>query len=81
MAWLAVEDKGMKEFINEKVGWEEVRDTIKGQVASVEEPDLEDGDEDAMRERDNAREEKEIMETLIELLGDDTEKESANGEH
>ena len=33
----------------------------------------EDGDEDSVVERDNAREEKEIMETLIDLLGDDTE--------
>jgi hypothetical protein len=75
MAWLAVEDKGMKEFIREKVGLEEVRDTIKGQLGSVEEPveGEDDGDEDSVVERDNAREEKEIMETLIDLLGDDTE--------
>jgi hypothetical protein len=74
MAWLAVEDKGMKEFIRGKVGLEEVRDTIKGQLGSVEEPEgEEDGDEDSVVERDNAREEKEIMETLIDLLGDDTE--------
>ena len=75
MAWLAVEDKGLKEFIRGKVGLEEVRDTIKGQLGSVEEPveGEEDGDEDSVVERDNAREEKEIMETLIDLLGDDTE--------
>ena len=75
MAWLAVEDKGMKEFIRGKVGLEEVRDTIKGQLGSVEEPveGEDDGDEDSVVERDNAREEKEIMETLIDLLGDDTE--------
>ena len=82
MAWLAVEDKGMREFIDDKVGLEEVRETIRGQLSSIEEPEVdEDGDEDAVVERDNAREEKEIMEVLIDLLGGDTEKESANGEH
>lgn len=30
MAWLAVEDDGMKKFINEKVGLDDIRETIKG---------------------------------------------------
>jgi hypothetical protein len=30
MAWLAVEDVGMRKFIDEKVGLDEIRDTIKG---------------------------------------------------
>ena len=81
MAWLAVEDKGMREFIDGKVGLEEVRETIRGQLGSVEEPgEDEDGDEDGVVERDNAREEKEIMEVLIDLLGKDSGEKSANEE-
>lgn len=30
LAWLAVEDSGMKKFIEEKVGLDEIRETIKG---------------------------------------------------
>ena len=30
MAWLAVEDKGIKTFLEEKVGLDEIRETIKG---------------------------------------------------
>lgn len=81
MAWLAVEDKGMKEFLHEKVGLEEIRETIKEQLNSVEEPEGEEDGEDAMVERDNAKEEKEIMEVLIDLLGSDTEKENEKEEH
>lgn len=81
MAWLAVEDKGMREFIDEKVGLGEVRETIKEQLSSVEEPEGEEDGEDAAAERDNAREEKEIMEVLIDVLGGDTGKENENGEH
>jgi len=81
MAWLAVEDKGMKEFIDEKVGLEEIRETIKEQLSSVEEPEGEEDGEDAAAERDNAREEKEIMEVLIDLLGGDTGEKTENGEH
>jgi hypothetical protein len=80
MAWLAVEDKGMREFIDGKVGLEEVRETIRGQLGSVEEPGEEDEDEDGVVERDNAREEKEIMEVLIDLLGKDSGEKSANEE-
>jgi len=32
MAWLAVEDKGMKKFLQEKVGLDEIRETIKGMI-------------------------------------------------
>jgi beta-catenin-like protein 1 len=78
MAWLAAEDKGMRKFIDEKVGLEEIRETIKGtismnpsnveQLENVEEVD--ETDEDARRERDNAQEEKDIMEVLIDALSD-----------
>jgi len=30
MAWLVVEDDGMRKFIEEKVGIDEIRETIKG---------------------------------------------------
>jgi hypothetical protein len=30
MAWLAVEDAGMRKFIDEKVGLDEIRETIQG---------------------------------------------------
>jgi hypothetical protein len=32
MAWLAVEDNGMKKFIDEKVGLDDIRETIKGSI-------------------------------------------------
>ena len=30
MGWLAIEDGGMRKFINEKVGLNEIRETIRG---------------------------------------------------
>ena len=30
MAWLAVEDDGMRKFIDEKVGLDDIRETIRG---------------------------------------------------
>ena len=86
MAWLAVEDAGLKKFIDEKVGLDEIRETIKGIVGHS--PDLmleqldnsEDIDEvDEEMERANAKEEKEIMEVLIEILGEGNEQGPANG--
>lgn len=77
MAWLAVEDAGLKRFINEKVGLDEIRETIKGIVGHssnlmLEQLDnSEDIDEvDEEMERANAKEEKEIMEVLIDVLGE-----------
>jgi beta-catenin-like protein 1 len=32
MGWLAVEDKGMRKFIDEKVGLDEIRETIRGNI-------------------------------------------------
>jgi hypothetical protein len=64
MAWLAVEDKGMRGFIEEKVGLDDIRETIREQLKNVEEgEDLDDV------ERENAGVEKEIMEVLIDVLG------------
>jgi len=88
MAWLAVEDGGMRKFIEEKVGLEDIRETIKGmrrsgegltveQLKNVEEPEGEEGEV----ERINAREEKEILEVLIDILGGSSEgASSGNGE-
>ena len=34
MGWLAIEDGGMKKFINEKGGLDEIRETIRGTTKS-----------------------------------------------
>ena len=80
MAWLAAEDKGMKKFIDEKVGLDEIRETVIGiralgrlmlmteQLKNMEEPD--EDDENVALERQNAKEEREIMEVLIDVLQD-----------
>jgi hypothetical protein len=36
MAWLSVEDSGMRKFIDEKVGLDEIQETIKGIYAVLE---------------------------------------------
>jgi beta-catenin-like protein 1 len=76
MAWLCVEDGGMKKFIDEKVGLDDIRETIRGmsfvteltveQLKNVEEPD----EEEEPAELANAAEEKDIMEVLIDVLGE-----------
>ena len=87
MAWLAVEDAGMRKFIDEQVGLDDIRETIQGtcigltgliadQLNNVEEIDEED--ENAEVERANAKEEKEIMEVLIDILGDGKAKEDGD---
>jgi hypothetical protein len=35
LAWLAVEDNGMRKFIEEKIGIDEIRETIEGIILSV----------------------------------------------
>lgn len=77
MAWLAVEDTGMRKYIDEKVGLDDIVETIQGssialraliadQLNNVDEVD----DENVAIERANAKEEKEIMEVLIDVLSD-----------
>jgi len=79
MAWLAVEDTGMRKYIDEKVGLDDIVETIQGrsialtsliadQLNNVDEVD--EDDENAEVERANAKEEKEIMEVLIDVLSD-----------
>ena len=81
MGWLAIEDGGMRKFIDEKVGLDEIRETIQGipqlsmnltveQLNNVEDVEENIGDENIEEERANAKEEKEIMEVLIDILGD-----------
>jgi hypothetical protein len=90
LAWLAVEDDGMRKFIDEKVGLEDIRETIKGnfllydwdvliveQLKNVE--DVHEDDENIQVDVANAREEKEIMEVLIDVLGDGTGQVPQNG--
>ena len=83
MAWLAVEDAGMRKFIDEKVGLADIRETIQGEsihefgliadhLNNAEEIDEED--ENVEVERANAKEEKEIMEVLIDILGEGSGK-------
>ena len=89
MAWLAAEDKGMKKFIDEKVGLDEIRETVIGiralgrlklmteQLKNMEEPD--EDDENVELERQNAKEEREIMEVLIDVLQDVDKEAPTNG--
>jgi len=89
MAWLAAEDKGMKKFIDEKVGLDEIRETVIGiralgrlmlmteQLKNMEEPD--EDDENVALERQNAKEEREIMEVLIDVLQDVDKEAPTNG--
>jgi len=89
MAWLAAEDKGMKKFIDEKVGLDEIRETVIGiralgrlklmteQLKNMEEPD--EDDENVELERQNAKEEREIMEVLIDVLQDVDKEPPTNG--
>ena len=82
MGWLAIEDGGMRKFINEKVGLDEIRETIRGttkrwnmlileQLNNAE--DVDEEDENIEEQRANAKEEKEIMEVLIDILAEDPE--------
>jgi hypothetical protein len=90
MAWLSVEDAGMRKFVDEKVGLDDILETVKGtqvilsmltteQLKNVEEVD--DDDENAEVEKVNAKEEKEILEVLIDILGDGRKETPANGAH
>jgi hypothetical protein len=74
MAWLVVEDKGMRGFIEEKVGLDEIQETIREQLRNVEE-----GDDLDDVERENAGVEKEIMEVLIDVLAGEKEEAEENG--
>lgn len=88
MGWLAIEDKGMRKLIDEKVGLDDVRETISGilppfpvliveQLKNVEDADEED--ENVEEERVNAKEEKEIMEVLIDIFKEGNAGDTRNG--